>query len=60
MRQILHYLKDPKTMGIMAYSLLWVMHDLYHQQYLSKATLWGPVPTCLQHPEVLLSPEEKV
>ena len=30
---ILHYLKDPKVGGIMVYSLLWVMQDLYHQPY---------------------------
>ena len=26
------YLKDPKAMGTMVYSLLWVMQGLYHQQ----------------------------
>ena len=31
MIEILHYLKDP--MGIMVYSLLSVMQDLYHQPY---------------------------
>ena len=28
---ILHYLQDPKTMRIIADSLLWVLQDLYHQ-----------------------------
>ena len=28
------YLKDPKTMRIMVYSLLWVMQGLCHQPYL--------------------------
>ena len=28
-------------MGIMAYSLLWVMQDLYHQPYLGTWTLRG-------------------
>ena len=30
--------QGPETMGIMVYSLLWVMQDLYHQPYL--ASLW--------------------
>ena len=36
MIKIRHYLKDlkdPKTMEILAKSLLWVMQDLYHQPY---------------------------
>ena len=33
MIEILHYLKDPKTMGVMVYSLLWVMQDFYHQPH---------------------------
>ena len=28
---LLQYLKDPKTMGKMVNSLLWVMQDFYHQ-----------------------------
>ena len=34
-------------MGIMVYSLLWVMQDLYHQRYLSTLS---PMPQAL-HPE---------
>ena len=29
MMQILPYLKDPKTMGIVVYSFLWMMQDVY-------------------------------
>ena len=31
MDKILHDPKDPKTMGNMVYSLLWVMQDFVHQ-----------------------------
>ena len=33
MDKILHDPKDPKTMGVMVYSLLWVMQDFAHQHY---------------------------
>ena len=29
-------------MGIMVYSLVWVMQDLYHQPYLLSPDLWIP------------------
>ena len=41
---ILHFLKDPKTMGIMVYSLLWVIKDAYHQPYQGLIILRGRIP----------------
>ena len=34
MIEILPYLKEPKSMGSLVYSFLWVMQDLYHPPYL--------------------------
>ena len=37
------YLKDIKTMGIMVYSLVWVMQDLYQQPYSLKVLAVVPM-----------------
>ena len=44
------------TMGIMAYSLIWVMRDLYHQPYFGAGSPTGgahhinPISQCTQQP----------